>query len=168
MRKFLSILGVVLLILIVVIGAGMGLAVYKGRAFDAASRAFVDRAIPAITAHWDKEELLKRAAPELKQKLKPGEITALFARLSRLGPLVKYEGAKGQANMWYRIGSGASVTAFYDAMARYQNSDAQIGVLLVKRGGRWLIEGFHVQLPPGASRGASQGASQGASPNEAK
>ncbi len=145
MRRVFSILGVVMLVLIVAVGVGIGLAFYNGRKLDAQSRAFVDRAVPAITAHWDKEQLRKRASAELRQTLKPGELTGLFGIFSsRLGPLIKYERAKGQANMSYMIGSGGKVSAAYVAKGLYEKGAATIRILLVKRGGRWLIQGFHV------------------------
>ncbi|MGH8504701.1 MAG: hypothetical protein ACRETM_01905 [Stenotrophobium sp.] len=138
----------VMLALVCVVGVIVGIVFYKGNALDADSRAYVDRAVPAITASWDKDALLARITPELRQSLKSGQVTALFAQFSRLGPLVKYEGAKGQANMACRIGSGGTVSAAYVAKADYQNGAAAIRVLLVKHGGDWFIQGFHVDPEP--------------------
>jgi hypothetical protein len=95
LRKFFSIPGMIVLILVAAAGAIVGMLVYHGRELDAQSLAFVDGAVPAITAHWDKEQLLHRLTPELRQSLKPGRLAALFAAFSRRGRLVEYEGAKG-------------------------------------------------------------------------
>ncbi|MGH7091773.1 MAG: hypothetical protein ACREE4_15340 [Stellaceae bacterium] len=148
MRRFFYALGVLALVVIVVAGVGVGVAFYKGSRLDAESRAFVDGAVPAITAHWNKEQLRKRASPQLLQSLKPGQLTALFAMFSRLGPLIEYEGAKGQARMFYKIGSGGTVSASYVAKARYRNGSAAIKILLIEQGRDWLIQGFHIDLPP--------------------
>jgi hypothetical protein len=148
MRKLLMIIGAATLLLIVVIGTGVGILFYKGSSLDAESRAFVDHAVPAITAHWDKEQFRERASPELLRTLKPGQLSALFYQFSRLGPLATYEGAKGQANMAYFTGSGATISASYVANALFENGSATIRILLFKHDGRWLIQGFHVDGKP--------------------
>ena len=148
MRKFLVVFGSVALAVIVLVGVFVGVIVYKGNALDADSRAYVDHAVPAITASWDKEQLLTRVTPELRRSLKPGQMTAVFTQFSRLGPLVKYEGAKGEANMAYKIGSGGSVSAAFVAKAVYRNGPATTGILLIKHGADWLIRGCHVDPDP--------------------
>ena len=50
MRRFLLILGTLTLVFIVVAVIGVGILFYKGNALDAESKAFVDRAVPAIVA----------------------------------------------------------------------------------------------------------------------
>lgn len=111
MRKFFYALGISAFLLIVVAGIGTGFAAYKGTRLDAESRAFVDSAVPAITAHWDKEQLRERASPQLRRNLKPVRLTALFEMFSQLGPLVAYEGARGQAMMSYKTGAGGTISA---------------------------------------------------------
>ena len=149
MRRFLSILGALTLAVIVAAGIGLGVVFYKGRALDAESKAFVDRAVPAIAATWSKQELLDRATPELRQNVRPEQLNALFAGLSRLGPLVEYEGAKGDARMSYLVGSGSIVSASYVAKARFQNGTATFRIVLMKRDGRWMIHNFNGDSAPG-------------------
>jgi len=62
-RRFLLILGALTLAIIVVAGIGAGLLIYKGNSLDAESKAFVDTAVPAIAANWNKEQLLDRMTP---------------------------------------------------------------------------------------------------------
>jgi len=153
MRRFLHILGALTLTIIVAGGIGLGVLAYKGHALDAESKAFVDSAMPAITATWSERQLLDRATPELRASVKPEELEALFDRLSQLGPLVEYEGAKGEATMSYMVGSGGVVSASYVAKARFQNGAAIFRIALMKRDGRWLIHNFHVDPAPGNQAG---------------
>jgi hypothetical protein len=149
MRRFLYILGALTLIIIVAAGIGLSVFFYEGHALDAESKAFVDRAVPAITATWSEQQLLDRATPELRANVKPEELKALFDRLSQLGPLVEYEGATGEATMSYIAGSVGTVSASYVAKARFQNGTATFRIVLMKRDGRWLIHNFHVDSAPG-------------------
>jgi hypothetical protein len=150
MRKFLYILGALTLIGLVAGIIGLGVVVYEGRALDAESKAFIDSAVPAISATWSKQQLLDRATPELRASVKPEALNALFDGLSRLGPLMEYEGAKGDATMSYMAGSGSTVSASYVAKARFQNGAAIFRIALRKRDGRWMIHNFHVDSAPGS------------------
>jgi len=143
-RRFLYIVGAVTLIIFVVAGIGVGVLIYHGNALDAESKAFVDSAVPAIVASRSEEQLLDRATPELRDSAKPEELRSLFDAISQLGPLVEYQGAIGEANMSYVAGFGSSVSASYVAKARCKDGTATIRIALVKRAGRWMINGFHV------------------------
>jgi hypothetical protein len=121
---------------------------YEGNALDAESKAFVDRAVPAIAGNWNKQQLLDRATPELRESTNPDQMTALFEGLSRLGPMVEYEGATGEATMSYVAGSGSTISASYVAKARFENGTAIFRIVLMKRNGGWMIHNFHVDSAP--------------------
>jgi hypothetical protein len=144
MKKFLMIFGAVPLVIVAVAAVGIGVAAYRGTALDAESKAFVDASVPAIASGWNKQELLDRGTPELREMAKPEQLAAMFDTLARFGPLVKYEGAEGDATMAYTGGSGSTVSATYVAKARFQNGDALFRIALIKRDGRWMIHNFHV------------------------
>lgn len=146
MRRLLHILGALTLTVFVAAGIAVGVLAYKGIALDAQSKAYVDKAVPAITAGWSEQQLLRRAAPELRAALKPRQLNSLFATLSRLGSLVRYEGATGGSNVSFMVGTGRTISAFYVAKARFQNGTADIRLVLVKKKGRWQIDGFHVEI----------------------
>ena len=124
MRRFIYILGVFTLTIVVAAAIGLGVLFYRGHALDTESKAFVDSAVSAIATNWSEEQLLERATPELRETISPGELGALFAAFSRLGRLVRYEGATGGATMSYMAGSGSTVSAFYVAKARFENGTA--------------------------------------------
>jgi len=123
-RKFLYTLGAITLLIIVVASIGMGALVYRGNALDAESKAFVDSAVTTLATSWSNEQLLERATPELRASVKPEQLKSVADAFSRLGPLLKYQGATGQANMSYIAGSGSSVSASYVATTGFRDGTA--------------------------------------------
>lgn len=150
MRKFLYIVGSMTLVFGSVAAIATCMLVLTGRGLDAESKAYVDTAVPAITAHWSKDALLDRATPELRAAVNPQQIATLFDNLSQLGPLVEYEGATGDSNATYFIGKGSQVGAFYRAKAKYENGEATVQLGLLKRDGEWRIQNFRVDGQPAA------------------
>jgi hypothetical protein len=143
MRKLLSFVGAAALFVIVAAGIGLGVLFYQGNALDLEGRAFVDSAVPAIAATWSKQQLLDVATPEL-QSFKPEDLNVFFYRLSQLGPLVEYEGATKEAMQTNIAVSGDTVFARYVAKARFENGTATFRVVVIKRDGRWMMHGIHV------------------------
>jgi hypothetical protein len=150
LRRLIYILGGLTLFAIVVAAAGFGIIAYKGHVLDAESKAYVDSAVPAIAGHWSKDELLDRATPELRASAKLDELTALFFNAqSQFGPMLKYEGAIGEAMMSYMAGSGGAVSASYVARAQFRSGSAIFRIVLLKRDGHWMIQNFHIDRAPG-------------------
>ncbi len=149
MRKFSYALGTVIGVLVV--GAGIAFAVvfYKGAGLNKEGAAYVDTAIVAIVAHWNKDELLGRASPRLIAATSPERLAALFdACAGALGPLVDYEAAKGQkVDMMFNINKVSTISAIYTARAKFQKGVAEFRVTLIKMDERWMIEGFHIDSP---------------------
>ena len=147
MKRILLWLGGIFLGLLVVVAAVMGYLAYLGSPLDASSKAYVDESVKAITSAWSKEELLKRASPQLQQVIKEEELGRLFAKLSQLGKLQEYEGSKGDANISLTIQAGKVITASYIASARFDKGPAQVTVRLIQNDGRWQILQFYVNSP---------------------
>ena len=135
------------------VAVGVGMVVYKAVALNNEATAYVDAAIPAISAHWSASELLDRATPELKKDTTPDAVAKLFRILEPLGRLTKYEGAKGSSKTSYSTETGTSITGDYVATAEYENGTATFDVVVVKRNGQWMINGFHfdAKLKPDAA-----------------
>ena len=151
MRRLLYILGSLTLVVLVLGIGGFGMLAFRGNELDAESRAFVDGRVPAIAAHWSKQELLDRATPELRENAGPEQLQEMFQTLSRLGRLVEYGGAQGQAMMTYIAGSGST------ARAKFEAGSAIFKIGLLKRDGHWMIHNFHVD-PAGNAAGIGRGA----------
>jgi len=147
MKTALSIIGIVFLVLLVFALGFFGFVAYEGNKFDASSKAYVDESVPAIVANWSKDELIKRESPQLRKAVSDDDLAALFSKLSVLGSMQSYDGAKGDANMNVTTASGLQVTAAYVAEATFQNGKAEIKINLIQVDGAWLILGFHVSRP---------------------
>jgi hypothetical protein len=149
MRGRLNVLGGSTLITLAVVGVAVSLVVYKGRTLDAESKAFIDSAVPAIAANWSRNELFERATPELRATVQAERLRSVFDPLAPLGPLVEYQGATGEANMFFILGAGKFVSASYLAKGRFKNGTATFRIVLVRRDGRWMINSFYVDPAPG-------------------
>jgi hypothetical protein len=145
MRKLLTAIGALTMIIILAAGTGLGVLIYKGNGLDRESKTYVDTAIPAIVGTWSKQALLDRATPELRATATPQDLASLFDWASKLGPFVAYEGASGDANMQFMAGSGSAVSAHYAARVRFRDGTAIIYIMLLKRDGDWRINGFHIE-----------------------
>src|SRR5476649_2090265 len=101
MKKLLSIVGGICLVLILGVAAFIGYAAYQGRGLDASSKAYVDENVPTIISTWSKQELLTRASPQLLKVVneKPEQLDQLFRMFSKLGAMRSYDGSKGDSNV---------------------------------------------------------------------
>jgi len=144
MRKVLVVLGAVFVVIIVAGGIAVFVLAQKGAGLDRESKAYVDDAVVAITANWNSDELLRRATPQLRATIKLEDLKTFFDGLSALGHLQEYEGSKGQANVMMTTGSGTTISANYEAKARYQKGPATFQIVLMKIDDHWMIHGFHV------------------------
>ncbi len=150
MKKFLSILGGIFLFLVVALVGSIGYATYQGRGLDASSKAYVETNIPSILSSWSKDELLKRACPQLLKVAndKPEQMDQLFQKLSKLGALRRFGDLKGDSNVSYTTRDGKVVSAFYTATAQFENGSAQIAIRLVQSPeGEWQIMLFNLDSP---------------------
>lgn len=143
MRKVLYGFGAAILLIVVTFGGVIGFALSMSSGLDEESKAYVEEALSAIAANWDGQKLLERSSAELRDLAKPDEVRTFFISLSRLGTMVEYQGATGQASMGYFTGTGMAITAAYVASAKFQNGAATFRIGLVKREGRWFLHSFH-------------------------
>lgn len=88
MKKLLSIIGAIFLLVALTVAGFIGYAAYQGKSLDASSKAYVETNVPAIISTWSKEELLKRASPQLLKIINddPGKLDQLFQKLSKQVP----------------------------------------------------------------------------------
>jgi hypothetical protein len=154
MRAILTGFGAVFLLLLV---GGLGLGYWMFASVERggqSARAYVDTAVPAITMHWDVDELTARADPELLRQNDDAKLKLLFVRLSTLGPLQTYQGAALQStSVQSMTGAGTATTARYIATAHCAHGDARIDLIVVRHAAGWHILAFHVnsdELPPQA------------------
>ncbi len=143
MKKFL----IVVLIIILLIGAGIAYIAVRGSALDKESRAYAEAAIPAIITNWNEKELLDRASPELKQAATQEQLDQLFRWVSSLGRLQKYDPPQGQALMSATTQAGKQITAQYSTKSTFEKGEATVTLGLIKHGDQWQILRFNVNSP---------------------
>src|SRR5580704_4212682 len=145
MKKILMIFGglcAVILLLVIILIAVLA---YTGRGLDQESKAYADAAVVAIASHWNENDFVQRASPQLMDKIKDAAgLHKLMASLRSLGPLRNYEGSKGESHIALIFPSGETVTAFYVAKVEFDSGPADIKLSLIKLDGVWKILGFYV------------------------
>ena len=119
---------------------------YSGRGLDKESKAYADSAIVAITTQWNESDLTNRASPQLMATVKdPADLDRVFGVWRMLGPLKKYDGSKGEANINFGP-HGKSITAAYVARVEFDRNSARIKISLIKSDGAWKI--FSLNIAP--------------------
>ena len=145
MRTFFYRLGIFAAVLLLLVVGVFGYLIYAGSGYDRESKQYVDDAVIAITANWDREELIRRASPQLLTNVKAEDLESLFTLFSTLGPLVDYQGSKWSSSATNSsIGQGTTISANYSAQALFKQGDATIRMTVVKSDGAWKIQAFRV------------------------
>jgi hypothetical protein len=117
---------------------------YTGHGLDKESKSYADSAVVAIASQWNEKDLTDRASPEFMATVKdPVDLDRQVGMWRLLGPLKKYDGSKGEANM--NIGPrGKTITAVYVARAEFDHGSATIRLSLIKSDRAWKIFSFRV------------------------
>lgn len=149
MKKFLSIVGGIFLVIVVVVAGLIGYAAYQGRGLDASSKAYVEANVPPIISTWSKDELLKRSSPQLLKVVNdnPGQLDQVFQKLTKLGAMRSFGDVKGDSNVSYTTQNGKVVSASYVATAKFEHGEGHITVRLIQSSGQWQFLFFYVDSP---------------------
>ncbi len=151
MKKFLSILGGLFLVLVLAVGGFIGYAANQGRELDASSKAYIEANVPPVISTWSKDELLKRSSPQLLKAIngKPEQLDQLFQKLSKLGAVRSFGDVRGDSYVSYTIQNGKVTTAAYVAAAKFENGEGNIKVRLIQSpaSGQWQFLFFYVDSP---------------------
>ena len=149
MKKILTILGAISLVVIVALVAFAGFTAFQGRELDASSKAYIEANIPPILSTWSKDELLKRSSPQLLKILneKPDQLDLLFQKFAKLGGLRSFDDIRGDANISYTTQEGKVVTAAYQAHAKFENGEGRVSIRLVQVSGQWQLLLININSP---------------------
>jgi len=140
-------LGAVFLLFILIWVGAQGYSAYMGNVLNPSSKEYVDESIPAIISTWSRDELVKRASPELRAIASNGQLDQLIATCAKLGTFQSYNGAIGRVNINISLQNGQVITASYIANATFKNGKAEIQIKLIRHNGAWQLLGFHVNSP---------------------
>lgn len=149
MKKFFQILGGIFLVLLLIIVVMVGIGIYQGTGLDASSKAYVEANVKPVVATWSKDELLKRASPQLIEILgkDPDQVDHVFAKLAKLGPLKSLSEPKGQSLVAVTTGSGKVISATYTEHGEFENGRADLNIRLIQIDGQWRFLSFFVNSP---------------------
>jgi hypothetical protein len=150
LKRFLSIVGGLFLVLVLLAAGIFGYVAYQGRRLDASSKAYVEENIPSIISTWSKAELLNRSSPQLRKIIeeKPEQLDQLFQKLSKLGPMQSVGDVSGDSHVTYTTQGSKITTAAYVVTAKFKNGEGRIMVrLLQSPTGQWQILLFNVDSP---------------------
>ena len=149
MKKLLSIVGGIFLLVALIVAGFIGYAAYQGKNLDASSRAYVEENVPPIISTWSKDELLKRASPQLLKISSddPGKFDQLFKKLSKLGAMQSFGDVKGDSNVSYTTDNGKVITASYMATGKFEHGEAKISMRLIQTSGQWQFLLLNVNSP---------------------
>jgi hypothetical protein len=144
MKKFLMVLGVILLCLIVIaVVLSIGGA-YYGHKFEKSGSAFTDEAINAICSSWDPQQWYDRADPDFFNENAKKNIIMLFGLYSRcLGTFKQHEGSEGVSKLEF-VNGEIVVTAEFVSKAVFEKGEGKITAELIRRDGKWQLVGFNI------------------------
>ena len=112
------------------------------------AKLFADSTIVAITTNWDIQAMKDRASPEFLKAASDEKLIA-FTDFHRddLGVLDDYDnGAKCQIiEQHYSLSAPPFARTVCYALIRFVKADAKIRLPVVKRDGRWAMQGFHLE-----------------------
>jgi len=131
----------------VVVIVGFGYLAYNGSRLDKESESYANAAVLGGTSHWNGQELLGRATPNLLRSATAAQISSMFEWFSVLGPLTDSQDCKGSSSVVAFVGKPISTLARYTCQAQYQQGSATISMVLVKIGDVWMLNAFHVDSP---------------------
>ena len=135
-------IGVVLLAMGIVIGPGLVFSISSPIA-ESECRAFADNAILAVTRDWDSRELINRVDPEMLQPGDEEKLENLFRLYRKLGDLVEYYGAEGEA--WIDSSAPGAIGFAYVAEADFENGFATVKVEGIYKDGNSYILDFNIR-----------------------
>lgn len=149
MKNFLSIVGGIFLVLLLVAAIVFGYTAYRGKGLDASSKAYIEEHIPTILQTWSKDELLKLSAPQLIENINNNQnnIDLFFKKLTELGKFQKIYDIKGDSNVSITTKDGIVITARYVFPAKFDKGKANITVQMIQSAGQWQLLGFFVNSP---------------------
>lgn len=144
MKNFLTFLGgVFLLIIVLIIGLVAFMGVQLGPA-DQEANAYARQSIEAIAKTWNGDALYERATTGLKDNLKEGDIEALMNQGARaVGDLEELGDLTCVTRVTTTTSDGKAIMSDCTATAEHQRGTVDYRVNVEKRDGAWALNGFH-------------------------
>ena len=136
MKKFLSVLGAIFLVLLV----GVGYAAFNGFRLDSESRAYVHATLPKVLANSTTENFVSFMAPEDKEKINSAAMIAFYSYISsNFGVFQSCDDDLSGGSFVNVSTSGKSTTATYYARCHFSKASVTATVSLKKTGSNWTL-----------------------------
>ena len=144
MKKTLTVLGGIFLVLLIAGIIGFIVLAKKGGALDEESKAYVERVVPEILSDLRPETLLKYSSSEFIDSATQDEIDKLFKWYEKLGKYQQMGDVVGGSNINYSQEKGKVVSAQYQINAKFDSGPATVILILVQRDNKWQIYHFKI------------------------
>lgn len=104
---------------------------------------YLARAVPAIARSWDREQLLSRMTPELRNGLGEESLDSIYGVFEGFGPLTDYRDGSCSIPL-LSVLTGARIVATCTAMADCEKARVRFRLGLARTSDYWEIESFFV------------------------
>jgi hypothetical protein len=153
MKKLFIILGVIFATFILILIIVAAIFIPRTLKLDREATAYIEDAVPKIVTHWNSQELIDRATPELIEASKSTDATArLFEMFQKLGSFQHLDKPLGVVVSSAFTGSGTVTLGNYTAHGEFEKGPATIKIQLRRANDTWKINAFYVYsdalLPP--------------------
>jgi len=141
MKKVLSVIGGLFLVLLVAVGGMLGYAAFEGSKLDAESKAYVEAALPKFLSNPTADSVLSFMAPQDKANVKAADMLSFSSYVSQtLGEFRSYDDLKGDSLIMFSP-SGKNITAKYLVNCYFDKASVTAIVSLRKTGDAWSLMG---------------------------
>lgn len=146
MKKALTILGGLFLVLLVALGGVIGFGVVQGGKLDVESKAYVDATLPRVLADPSASNFFSFIAPKDKAKLDAATIDQFAQKVSTsLGQFQSFDDLKGSSVAMFTP-DGADIQAKYLARCHYEKGTVTATITVRKTGENWSLMGVFLNF----------------------
>ncbi len=121
MKKLFTVLGVIFAVVLAIIAIAAAIFIPRALKLNREATAYIQDAVPKIVGHWNSQELVDRATPEL---LAAGEsrdkLDKLFVMFQRLGSFKHLDQPRGMVVSSAYTGTGTVTLGNYKAQAEFE------------------------------------------------
>ena len=144
MKKFMKIVGVIVLLIVLSIGGCVGWFKYQQSAYSVTAVPYIKQTLP-ILAHWDKEVVKSYMTPESLKATSDADLEKLLNWFKKLGALHSLDEPTLVNDYSGVDGSGAVKLLTFNVQAHFEAGDALIMLRLSDLGsGQFKVYSFNV------------------------
>jgi len=159
MKKFLTVLGGIFLVILVGGGGLIGYAAFRGAKLDAEAKTYVQATLPRVLSDPTSDNILSFMAPQDKGKINPAAMTQFYTYVTiNLGAFQACDDLRGSSLVLVSP-SGESTMAKYQTRCRFNKASVVATISLRKIGEAWHLAGVFFDTgsltPASKANGAS-------------